>query len=371
MPVSTPTQEQADKHGNVTDPPPGEESVPSAFRFIARFTVPMLCLLLTVLAAVYGERVLVEAADMPVVGPLVASQAVGILAGGLFFLFLVTFGVALFPGQDKDQPAPINEDVEEIADTMKSQGASNDEIVAALKRAASAQSDERAIWEERAHRAEEQKAELEARLAAWEDESAPEAQALISKYREEAQRESLRHITELGESHNKVAEGLRAGQQRAEEALAEQSREMDDLHNRHAEETAALRDEHAQAITALTNDLAELNSSIPGVRSEAALDEYERVQIAISAINDRASRDLTPEQAEAVAEHSARITAALKRLRPAQATTTSASTVPGMPGTPKMPATAALTVKDAVTPEPEQASEPAHEKRGRFSRRKK
>lgn len=302
-----------------------------ALLILRRFALPALCGLLAVVSVLWGEQVLVEAADKPTVGPLVAAQIAGMVAIGFATLALITLLLVLVPGKEPDQPTEadlsdldLDETIQTDPDTQPEAEAlhvseapgpehgteagppsakkahpadrSAEDVIAALTKAATRQAAARQQAEDREAEALVRVQALQATLDALRDGTAPEIKALKAQVRDEANREAMRKVHELGQASERLHQALKDARARTERDLAAKDKEL-------ADRDAALLAAQDQ---------------IPEIQHAAALDEYQRIRIALEAVNHTHIDVLDHLQRDAVAKHAARITDALNRLDPAR-----------------------------------------------------
>lgn len=287
---------------------------PSLVSVTRRSLLPATCLALSVLAAVAGEYVLADLAGSPTLGGLTARTVALLAAAAFGVLFLLTTAMTFL---SKDTPVTteptlhdLDEDLARALDELESQPATGRrrgkhaaevpteaaaeserlaDIITALKRAAATSAEGKAAAEAQLGQVRAELAEAHARLAA-----APEAggisqadiAALTAQIREEVQREALAQVQDLNDRSERLTTSLKDALARAE-AQAEQTRTQ-------------AADERADLIAAHVSEVA-------AVREQATAAEYERIKIALLAVNRTHTDVLDPMQREAVERHQQRI----------------------------------------------------------------
>lgn len=282
-----------------------------------RSILPTTCLLLGVAAYLTGERVLVDMAAMPTIGSLPASTVSILVAAAFGVLFVTTLAMNFFSKEAPVTTEPILHDLDEdlvraldeldaapsaprrgkhaadvsTADTEQAERLTG--IISALRHAAAASADAKAAMEvdlaqARADLAatQSQLAEASQRAATAEETEPVDVNALAAQIREEVQREALASIQDLSESSDRLVTSLKDALARAEEQI-EQTRQQA------ANDRADLLAAHAAEVAA--------------VREQSTAGEYERIKIAILALNRTHADVLDPMQREAVERHQQRI----------------------------------------------------------------
>lgn len=295
----------------------------SAARLVSvtrRSLLPAACLALSVTAGVAGEHILSDMTGTPVLGGL-SAHAVALLACAAFgVLFLLTIAMTFL---SKDTPVTtepilhdLDEDLARALDELESQTPTGRprgkhaadvptastaqterlrDIITGLKRTAATAADARAAAEAELASV---RAELDAalaRLSAASEGAVSQADldVLAAQIREEVQREALAQIQDLNERSERLVTSLKDALARAEEQV-EQTRQQA------ADERADLLAAHA--------------SEIAAVREQATAGEYERIKIALLAVNRTHTDVLDPMQREAVERHQQRIVDAFAAL---------------------------------------------------------
>lgn len=330
---STPSPDPTPERPDMTTHPPAQVSTEASAQEPARvpepsglqrFLVPALCLLMTSIAAFWGERILVIYAGQAAMGPLLAEQVAVMVAVGFMALTVVTLLLALFPGTDASGPEPETFDSEDTPElTLAEAGEQHprDAIVEALKKTATKATAGRLAAEARADAAEARAEQLDQQLAEFRAGTSPDAKSLRKQIREEEHRDALGKVRELGEASERLAATLKDGKARAE---------------------ADLR--------ARTAELEALRASLPALHREAAAEERRRAMIALKAVTEAAIKDFPPAHAEALTTLAARLVAALDRL---DHDTPPAPGEPGVPACPPQARTGGVLSADPEPPSPE------------------
>lgn len=274
---------------------------------LRRFILPALCLGLCVFAATQGEVILVEQAGIPAMGPLVAIQVAALVSVAFGLLAVITFLLAIFPG--KENVGEEDEDTYQVPPEIPAQDRaaadkeaaererSSEQIITALQRSATREANARLEADKRCEEASVLVAELQERIESFVAGTAPEIKAMESAVRDEAKRDALRQIQDLAAAADRRAEALKAAKARVEADLAA------------AQESLRVKDEELDAVPA----------HIATARQEAATDEYQRIKIAVDAINESTIDFHDTLQREAVQRHADRVREAINRLDPTAA----------------------------------------------------
>lgn len=284
-----------------------------------RSILPVTCLSLGAAAFLSGEHVLADLAGLPALGTLSAHAVALLVAAAFGVLFAITFAMNFFSKEAPVTTEPILHDLDEDLaraldelDHVPTQGRRGKhaadgptaeapqterlaDIISALRRAAAKAAEEKAAAQaalthaqgelEAAHA---QIAHLSAQASGQDGEQAApvDVEALAAQIREEVQREALATIQDLSDSSDRLITSLKDGLARAEEQV-EATR-------------AQAADERADMLAAHAAEVA-------AVREQATAAEYERVKIAIKALNRTHADVLDPMQREAVERHQQRI----------------------------------------------------------------
>ena len=297
--------------------------------FVARrLALPATCLSLAVATAGWGEELL-RHTGTDHVGTLAASSVALMAACAFTVLCIITMLLSLFPGADTptvqpDPPAPhdLNDLDELLQMTFVEAGPSTDEkprgkhaatttdtdtepadrlpapaYVAALQSGLIRHANKAAAAQERAIAAEDHARLTEDALTGLRDGTSPEAQALRAQIREEISRDARRQIIDLGESSERLLGSLRDAKARVE---------------------ADLNKVRIAADEQLATLAAEKDAQIATIATRAAFEEYQRVQVALLALNQTHLDILDPMQREAVSGHQDRVIDALMALHPTQ-----------------------------------------------------
>lgn len=293
---------------------------PSLVSVTRRSLLPATCLALSVLAALAGEHVLADMAGAPMLGGLTA-RAVALLAAAAFgVLFLLTTAMTFL---SKDTPVTtepilhdLDEDLARALDELDNQTPAGRprgkhaadvpaadpnierlmDLIAALRRTAATAAEAKAAAEAELEQTRAALAEANDRLVAADQPggiSEADVAILTAQIREEVQREALAQVKDLNERSERLTTSLKDGLARAEEQV-EQTK-------------AAAAEERADLLAAHVAEVA-------AVREQATAAEYERIKIALLAVNRTHTDVLDPMQREAVERHQQRITDAFASL---------------------------------------------------------
>lgn len=317
LPITTQTRPPHAKR-NVTIMP-----APSPASAVRRSILPATCLLLGAVIFLSGERALTNLAGLPSVGTLSAQTVANLVAAAFGVLFVLTIAMNFF---SKDTPVTtepiilhdLDEDLARALDeldhtpTTASRGkhaadipthtAGQTErltdIITALRRAAALSADGKASAEAELERTRSDLDDTHAQLAhlsqVVEGHSAPvDVDALAAQIREEVQRDALASIQDLSESSDRLVTSLKDALARTEEQVTQTRAQAE-------EDRADLMAVHA--------------SEIAAVREQATAAEYERIKVAVLALNRTHANVLDPMQREAVERHQQRITDAFDAL---------------------------------------------------------
>jgi hypothetical protein len=280
-----------------------------------RSILPVTCLCLGAAAFVAGEHVLSDLAGLPTIGPLSARTVSTLVAAAFGVLFLLTLAMNFFSKEAPVTTEPILHDLDEdlaraldeldhtptpgrrgkhAADIPTAEASQTErltDIISALRRAAAQSAEDKAVAEAALDQV---RAELDATQARMAEMSAAPAEgaapvdveALAAQIREEVQREALATIQDLSDTSDRLVTSLKDALARAEEQVE------------HVRAQAA--EERADMLAAHTSEVA-------AVREQVTAAEYERIKVAILALNRTHADVLDPMQREAVERHQQRI----------------------------------------------------------------